>query len=137
MRKIKIKAKDQTPLVILDKESSIMEIKGYSYPDEAHNFYDDIINWFKEYSTDPNSNTKLTFDFAYVNSTSIKFFNDILKKLDSIAAAGKQVQVEWYYSADDEDMQQLGAVLKDFHKVPFSILPKNITKENNGKQKLF
>jgi len=136
MRKIKIEAKDQTPSVILDKENSIMEIKGYSYPDEAHNFYDDIINWFKEYAADPNPDTKLIFDFVYVNSTSIKFFNDILKKLDEITAIGKTVQVEWYYAADDEDMQQLGGVLKDFHKVTFAILPKKIAKEN-GKQKLF
>jgi hypothetical protein len=136
MRKIKIEAKDQTPMVILDKENSIMEFRGYSYPDEAHEFYDDVINWFREYSAEPNSDTKLIFDFVYVNSTSIKFFNDILKKLDAVAAAGKTVQVEWYYIPDDEDMQQLGAVLKDFHKVSFAILPKKINKEG-GKQKLF
>jgi hypothetical protein len=136
MRKIKVEAKDHTPSVVLDKENSIMEIRGYSYPDEAHKFYDDVINWFKEYATEPNPNTKLVFDFVYVNSTSIKFFNDILKKLDGIVAGGKSVQVEWYYMPDDEDMQQLGAVLKDFHKVSFTILPKNTAKEN-GKQKLF
>jgi hypothetical protein len=136
MRKIKIEAKDQTPAIILDKESSIMEIRGYSFPDEAHEFYDDIIDWFKEYSKDPNPDTKLVFDLIYVNSTSIKFFNDILKKLDGILINGKTAKVEWYYVSDDEDMQQLGAVLKDFHKTPLEIIPKKITKES-GKQKLF
>jgi len=136
MRKIKIEAKDQTPMVILDRENSIMEIRGYSFPDEAHAFYDDIINWFQEYTNEPNPDTKLIFDLVYVNSTTVKFFNDILKKLDAIIAPGKSVQVEWYYTSDDEDMQQLGAVLKDFHKIPFNIIPKKIIKEN-GKQKLF
>src|ERR1700676_3022979 len=124
MRKIKIEAKDQTPMVALDKENAVMEIRGYSFPDEAEEFYEDIINWFKEYAKEPNPETKLIFDLIYVNSTSVKFFNEILKKLDAIYADGKKVQVEWYYIPDDEDMQQLGVVLKDFHKVPFAILPK-------------
>ena len=136
MRKIKIEAKDQTPSVILDKESSIMEIKGYSYPDEAREFYREIIEWFKEYVKEPNAETKLIFDLVYVNSTSVKFFNDILKKLDTIVAEVKVVLVEWYYMPDDEDMQQLGAVLKDFHKSNFITIPKNLSKDE-GKQKSF
>jgi hypothetical protein len=137
MRSIQIEAKDQTPLVILNKENSIMEIRGYSFPDEAHEFYDDIISWFKEYANDPNPDTKLVFDLVYVNSTSIKFLNDILKKLDGIVATGKTARVEWYYISDDEDMQQLGIVLKEFHKITFDIVPKRITKEGGDKQKLF
>jgi hypothetical protein len=136
MKKIEIAARDQTPFVILDKENCIFEIRGYSYPDEALEFYSEIINWFKEYIENPNAETKLVFDLIYVNSTSIKFINEILKKLDSILLTGKKVSVEWFYMPDDEDMQQLGNVLKDFHKVPVSVLAKKITKEN-GKQKMF
>ncbi|HEX7413455.1 MAG TPA: DUF1987 domain-containing protein [Bacteroidia bacterium] len=124
MRKIQLEAKDQTPWVILDKENSTLEIRGYSFPDEAHAFYDDIINWFAEYAKDPNPETKLIFDLIYANSTSLKFLNDILKKMDLIVAAGKKVEIEWHYVADDEDLLQLGNILRDFHKVPFTFLPK-------------
>ena len=136
MRQIRIEAKDQTPKVILDKENSIMEIRGYSFPDEAHEFYDELTEWFKEYIKQPNENTKLIFDLVYINSTSVKFLNDILKKLDTLVDEGKNVRIEWYHLSDDEDMQQLGAVLKEFHKSEFTIIPKKISKER-GKQKLF
>ncbi|MHB8259434.1 MAG: DUF1987 domain-containing protein [Bacteroidia bacterium] len=126
MRKIQLEAKDQTPWVVLDKEKAILEIRGYSFPDEAHAFYDDIINWFAEYAKDPNPETKLVFDLIYANSTSLKFLNDILKKMDLIVAAGKIVNIEWIYVADDEDLQQLGMILRDFHKVPFTFLPKEV-----------
>jgi hypothetical protein len=136
MKKIEIPARDQTPFVILDKENAIIEIRGYSYPDEALEFYAEIIEWFKEYSKDPNTDTKVIFDLIYVNSTSVKFINEILKKLDDILAAGKMAAVDWFFMPDDEDMQQLGTVLKDFHKVPIAVIPKKINKESS-KQKLF
>jgi hypothetical protein len=136
MKKIEIAARDQTPFVILDKENSIFEIRGYSYPDEALEFYSEIIDWFKEYIKAPNAETNVIFDLIYVNSTSIKFINEILKKLDELLATGKTVTVEWLFMSDDEDMQQLGNVLKDFHKTPVTISVKKISK-GNGRQKMF
>ena len=136
MKKIEIPARDQTPFVILDKVNGLMEIRGYSYPDEALEFYAEIIEWFKEYTKDPNADTKVVFDLIYVNSTSVKFINEILKKLDEILSAGKTATVDWFFMPDDEDMQQLGAVLKDFHKIPVAVISKKINKESS-KQKLF
>jgi hypothetical protein len=136
MKKIEIAARDQTPFVILDKENSIFEIRGYSYPDEALEFYKEIIEWFKEYIKNPNAETKLILDLIYVNSTSIKFINEILKKFDELILNGKNAAIEWFFMADDEDMQQLGNVLKDFHKVPITVSVKKINKES-GKQKMF
>jgi len=136
MRKISIEARDNTPFVILDKENARMEIRGYSFPDDALGFYVEIVDWFKEYTKDPNPETKVVFDFKYVNSTSAKFINDILKKLDGIVAAGKNAGVEWLFDTDDEDIQQLGYTLKEFHKVPFTVSVKNSAK-GPDKKKMF
>jgi hypothetical protein len=136
MKKINIEARDNTPKVILDKENGRLEITGYSFPDEAYGFYTEIVDWFKEYVKDPNPDTKVVFAFKYVNSTSAKFINDILKKLDTILAAGKRASVEWLFDDDDEDIQQLGMTLKEFHKVPFVVLPK-VDPKNATKKKMF
>ena len=136
MKKISIEARDNTPAVILDKESSKIEIRGYSFPDEALGFYSEIVDWFKEYVKDPNPETKVVFDFKYVNSTSAKYINDILKKLDGIVAAGKTASVEWLHDSDDEDIQQLGITLKEFHRVSFTVLAKKPIVDPN-KRKIF
>ena len=136
MKKLSIEARDNTPSVILDKEGSKMEIRGYSFPDEAHGFYTEIIDWFKENVQSPNEETKMVFDFKYVNSTSSKFINDILKKLDGIFTSGKKVSVEWLHEVDDEDIQQLGSTLKEFHSVPFEVLGKKPNTDPN-KRKMF
>lgn len=121
MKKVNIEARDNTPRVTLDGESGNLEIKGYSFPDEAFGFYSEITDWMKEYVKNPASETKMVFDFKYVNSTSTKFINDILKSLSKLSAEGKKVSVDWLYDTDDEDIQQLGITLKEFHKVPFTV----------------
>lgn len=136
MKKISIEARDNTPAVILDKESGKMEIRGFSFPDEAYEFYNEIVSWFKDYEKDPNPTTKMVFDFNYVNSTSAKYINDILKKLDAINASGKAVSIEWFFDEDDEDIQQLGNTLKEFHKATFTVLAKKPL-ANQSKTKLF
>ncbi len=136
MKRISIAATDQTPFVILDKENSKMEIRGYSFSDDTLGFYSEIVRWFKEYSKEPNQETRVILDFKYVNSTSVKFINDLLKNLDAISANGKSVTVDWLHEADDEDVQQLGNTLKEFHTIAFNIIPKIISKEG-GKKKMF
>ena len=126
MIKLEIDAQERTPNVILDKEKGILEIRGYSYPDEALEFYSEIVAWFKDYAVDPNTQTKMVFDLVYVNSTSIKFINEILKTLDQIAVSGKTVSVDWFYQPEDDDMQQLGQVLKDFHKLTITLIEKKL-----------
>jgi uncharacterized protein YxeA len=134
MKKLSIEAQDNTPSVVLDKENSLLEIRGYSFPDDAYAFYAQIIDWFKEYVKDPNTNTKV--DFKYVNSTSSKYINDILKKLDGINEAGKNTTVDWLFDTDDEDIQQLGITLKEFHKLPINVLAKGAAK-GPEKRKMF
>jgi hypothetical protein len=136
MKKISIEARDNTPAVILDKENGKMEIRGYSFPDEAFEFYNEIVSWFKDYEKDPNATTSMVFDFKYVNSTSAKYINDILKKLDAINASGKPVSIEWFFDEDDEDIQQLGNTLKEFHKATFAVTAKKQLAES-AKRKLF
>ncbi|MGZ3823245.1 MAG: DUF1987 domain-containing protein [Bacteroidia bacterium] len=135
MKKFYTEARDNTPRVILDNESGSLEITGYSFPDEAFVFYSDITEWVKEYVKNPAAETKMVFDFKYVNSTSVKFINDILKSLGKLAASGKKVSVEWLYDTDDEDIQQLGITLQEFHKVPFTVGTKPPPPKDGDKKK--
>lgn len=121
LKKIEIAATEQTPYVLLDKEKNELKIEGYSFPDSPYIFYGPVVDWFKEYCKSPNEETHLTFSFLYVNSTSVKFIHDVLKRLDSIFATGKKVSVTWLINPDDEDIEQLGLELKGLHKIPFDI----------------
>lgn len=134
IKRIEIQPGEQTPHVVLDKEKGHFRIEGFSFPDTPYVFYANVIDWFKEYCKTPNEETNLEFAFLYVNSTSIKFINDVLKKMDDLLDAGKKVSVTWSIKPDDEDIEQLGLELKGLHKIPFTIITKDPEKPEGPKK---
>lgn len=119
MNTIKIMGTDDTPSVILDAENEIFEISGRSLPEDVTAFYDPIINWLDEYSSNPNAKTIFTFKLVYFNTASSKLLLDILMKLEQMHEDGRDVLIRWYYPEDDEDMQEAGEEYADIVDVPF------------------
>ena len=135
MRRLEIDAGELTPYVLLDKEQGIFKIEGFSFPENSYSFYIEIVNWFTEYAKNPNEETTVSFGFLYVNSTSVKFIHEIIKRLGGLIAEGKKASVIWYIREHDEDIEQLGMELKGLNNVPFTIVPKE--EEKPGEQKKF
>ena len=72
MEKIVIEPTLETPKVVLDSESSVIEISGNSLPEDVHSFYSPIISWLDEYKIQPNHRTEVVFNFEYYNTSSSK-----------------------------------------------------------------
>lgn len=119
MNTIKIMGTDDTPTVILDSENEIFEISGRSLPEDVTAFYEPIIRWLDEYSSNPNPKTIFTFKLVYFNTASSKLLLDILMKLEQMHEDGKDMLIRWYYPEDDEDMQEAGEEYADIVDVPF------------------
>ena len=119
MEIMKIKGTDDTPSVILDKESEIFEISGRSLPEDVTTFYEPILNWLDEYAENPNSKTVFTFKLVYFNTASSKLLLDILMKLEEMYENGNDIMIKWYYPEDDEDMEEAGEEYADIVDIPF------------------
>jgi hypothetical protein len=119
MNTIKIMGTDDTPTVILDSENDIFEISGRSLPEDVTAFYEPIIRWLEDYSSNPNPKTVFTFKLVYFNTASSKLLLDILMKLEQMHEEGKELLIRWYYPEDDEDMQEAGEEYADIVDVPF------------------
>lgn len=119
MEIMKIKGTDDTPSVILDKDSEIFEISGRSLPEDVTSFYEPILNWLDEYAETPNSKTVFTFKLVYFNTASSKLLLDILMKLEEMYENGNDILIKWYYPEDDEDMEEAGEEYADIVDIPF------------------
>jgi hypothetical protein len=119
METIKIQGTEDTPKVILDKDTQVMEISGRSLPEDVASFYDPILTWLDEYAQSPNAKTIFNFKLVYFNTASSKLLLDILMKLEEIHEAGHNVVIRWHYPEDDEDMQEAGEEYADIVDVPF------------------
>ena len=119
MEAIKIKGTEDTPNVVLDAASNIMEISGRSLPEDVSSFYGPILNWLAEYIKSPNPKTVFNFKLVYFNTASSKLILDILMRLEELHNKGGEVLIKWYYPEDDEDMQEAGNEYADIVEVPF------------------
>lgn len=119
MEAIKIQGTEDTPKVILDKDSEIFEISGRSLPEDVGSFYDPVLNWLNEYGESPNGTTIFNFKLTYFNTASSKMLLDVLMKLEEIHEDGNDVTVRWHFPEDDEDMEEAGEEYADIVDVPF------------------
>lgn len=122
MEKIILDPTNETPKVILDKDSNMFEISGNSLPEDVNSFYTPILTWFDEYSSNPNSKTEVTLNFEYYNTSSSKMILKILEKFKEIHRKGFDVEIHWHYSDDDEDMIEAGEDYSEHIKIPFKFI---------------
>jgi hypothetical protein len=123
METIKIQGTEDTPRIILDAESDILEISGRSLPEDVAAFYEPVLNWLKEYSENPKDKTVLNFKLTYFNTASSKLLLDILMILEEMKEKGNAVLIKWHYPEEDEDMEEAGDEYADIVDVPFEKVP--------------
>lgn len=122
MSKFLIEATSDTPFVYLDKNSSKFQIQGASLPPNIFDFYKPVLEWFKEYSQDPNEETNLELKFEYLNSSSTKMILNIISHLEVIKNNGMKVGVTWYYEFGDMEMKEMGEDFASACKIPFHLV---------------
>lgn len=135
MEAIHLAASETTPKVELDHTTDKFEIGGESRPENARKFYGPIIEWFDKYNqflywlkNDKGAGYKkdivVDFHFDYLNSTSIKFVYDLLKKIEELKTNATSATINWYFDAGDEDMKESGEEYSRMVGMTFNILPK-------------
>jgi len=123
MDKIIIEPTLETPRVVLDRDSSIIEFSGNSLPEDVNAFYAPILEWIDNYVENPNQQTEVSMNFDYYNTSSSKMILRILERFRDIHRKGFPVVVNWLYMEDDEDMVEAGEDFADHLKIPFKFIP--------------
>ena len=125
MEALRIKGTEDSPQVILDRESNTLEISGRSLPEDVNTFYEPVLSWIEEYSRNPLPKTVFDFKLTYFNTASSKVILDILTQFEELIEEGHGVMVRWHYPSDDEDMMEAGEEYADMVEVPFEMVSNN------------
>lgn len=94
------------PSVHFDANTGLLEITGESYLEDTKGFYDPILNWINEFTTDSEIPITLNIRLDYYNTSSSRSIMEILYILKEFEDKGGFVQVNWYYSEDDVDIEE-------------------------------
>jgi hypothetical protein len=126
---IKREPSKRTPWISL--EPGRIFIMGRSIPDNPGEFYRPIQKWISEYAHSYNGNSKIDLGFEYINTSSIKWIFTILKELSELNEISKNARVTWYYELGDDDMGELGFILRSLVECPFVVV--EVREMNAGK----
>jgi SiaC family regulatory phosphoprotein len=110
----------KTPWVIL--EPGRIFIMGRSIPENPGDFYRPILDWISKYADSYTGKTRMEFGFEYVNTSSTKWIYTLLKQISGLTEIISMTELAWYYERGDEDMYELGLILRSLVECSFDIV---------------
>ncbi|HEY9594163.1 MAG TPA: SiaC family regulatory phosphoprotein [Spirochaetia bacterium] len=109
-----------TPAIRFDPATSVLTIAGESYPENSFDFYAPVLEWLAE-NLPALPGFRLDITVSYMNSSSIKCMLDILDAIGDAHAAGKNVEVVWYYETDNPRALDLAEEFREEVTFPFTV----------------
>lgn len=110
----------RTPRILL--EPGRIFILGRSIPENPGEFYRPVYDWINQYVQINGNQTTIELGFEYINTSSTKWIYNIIKQIAGIENLSKNVKIIWYYDQGDEDMCELGFILRSLVNCPFFII---------------
>lgn len=126
MKQLHIQGSRMDPRAQLDPEKGLIELSGYSSPDDTTSAYAPILNWIEAYKNAPREKTVLTFKMRYYNTATSKMFLNIMQSVLEIEQMpGYEVEINWYFDEEDEDMEEAAEDFEDILEHQFNKIAYN------------
>ncbi len=120
MKKLIVEGTEQTPTIEFDSVTGSLLLKGTSIPENPLESFAPLLKILDDYHQNPSKMTKVDFFLDYFNTTSSKYILEVLKKIQSLHKNGNQVEVNWFYEIEDEDMLEVGQDFSSMVALPFN-----------------
>lgn len=123
MNNIYIEATTNTPRLQFEFDKGTFEIKGNSFPEYAQDFFKENLKLFGEYAKNPLPKTIFNFKLIYINTGTNPPIEKIFNLLDDIAEKGNEVEINWFYEEEDDDMEELGRYFQNYTDIMIQRIP--------------
>jgi len=99
-----------------------LKMEGRSVLNDPKPFFQPLFSWVDEYIARNPGSTRIDLRFEYINTSSTKWLYEILKTIKQKKAFQDDLQINWYYESGDEDMYELGEILKSLMTASFHLI---------------
>ena len=124
IKKYTVEPTRRTPRVIL--EPGRFFIVGRSIPENPGEFYRPVFDWIRNYVQGKSQRTSIELGFEYINISSTKWIYNIIKEVSLMDEISDKVSICWYYDAGDDDMCELGFIMKSLVDCPFYVIESEV-----------
>lgn len=115
----RVDATQETPAVLLDKDKEILVLAGRSLPENVNDFYEPVLQWFREYMQSPLPKTVVNLKLEYFSTATSKLLYDLMLQLEELQHKKYKVVIKWHYPEGDEDIYQAGKEYAEMLDIPF------------------
>jgi hypothetical protein len=123
MKPLIILGTDKTPKINFDAKAGTLLFKGRSYSHDTYDFYKSVNEWVNEYAKNLRDVTVFEINVDYINSVSVKYLTNMIKKLVDSNTKGKTITINWHHAEDDEDdAYELGRSIERDAKIKFNYI---------------
>lgn len=110
-----IAASASSPEVDFRFDQRRLSLKGESYPENAAQFWGEIITTLRRFLADDDNGGTITVNvaLAYFNSSSTKMLFSLFDALNEKAESGTEVVLNWYRDEEDDTIFEFGQELQE------------------------
>jgi hypothetical protein len=108
MENLFIEGSESLPTVEFNT-NGLLKLTGRALPENAHNFFNPLITWVKEFSID---DLKIEINLEYFNTAVSKQLYDLLKSVESNTRF-KKISLKWFYEDGDDEILEAGEIYED------------------------
>ncbi|MFZ1691774.1 MAG: DUF1987 domain-containing protein [Flavobacteriales bacterium] len=114
---------DKAPAILLDPSAGLLELSGYSIPENADRVYAPLFDAVEAYAQAPLPRTLIRIGLTYFNSSTAKYLLDLLKRFEDLHAGGQtKVVLEWRHAPGDLDMKEAGGDYRGLLEFPVKLV---------------
>lgn len=110
----------RSPWIIL--EPGRLFIMGRSIIENPSVFYEPALTWVSSFRKEWTGRTKIILGFEYINTGSTKWLYILIRELSELYDIAEKAEILWYFEHGDEDMRDLGNILKSLIECEFTMI---------------
>jgi hypothetical protein len=118
--KLNIEPTKRSPWIVF--EPGRIFVMGRAIIDNPSIFFETAIKWVSAFSKEWAGKTKIDLGFEYINTGSTKWLYLLLRELAEMNNMPVNAEITWYYENGDDDMCELGYILRSLVDCKFAIV---------------
>jgi hypothetical protein len=110
-----------SPYVCGDWQMGRLIMAGESYPENAHEMFDQVISWVAAFLGDTSKPLEVELQLAYLNTSSVRGMIEIFDFLQTAFDSGRELSLTWLWEDGNLRSHEMGEEFKEDYTFPFVI----------------
>ncbi|MFO0494939.1 MAG: DUF1987 domain-containing protein [Flavobacteriia bacterium] len=112
-----------SPYLEMNSHKGQITITGRAIDYNPNEFWSTVFSWTTDYLENTNEKTTINLNFEYLNTLNTKKLFVFLKLMEFMGSKKTDIQINWFYEDDDEDMHELGKDINSLLRLEMNFIP--------------